>query len=274
MKPDPNRLPSGEYPDTTAAASAYTIPVVDFSNYSKLTSQNTLLRTERLPFTVRIANKDKDLTRAAQLRRNAYARHVPEFAETLSAPEAADTLDSTTVLLAESKFDGAALATMRIHFNIDEPLPLERSVHLPKKMQHAVLAEATRLALVSGREGHLPRDAMFKAFYLICIFMKIDWMVICARHPIYKTYLGMFFEDAINKNALVPMSHIGGIPHRVLALNINDADSLWRTGKHPLYDFMVQTHHPDIEDFSISCRPLALKILEKRARQKDLALAY
>ena len=60
---------------------------------------------ENLPFTVRIVKSSEDLQKVAELRQKAYARHVPEFAKQLDAPEPADTDPNTLVLLAESKND-------------------------------------------------------------------------------------------------------------------------------------------------------------------------
>ena len=64
-----------------------------------------VLPLEHLPFTVRIVHSPGDLQKAADLRRQAYARHIPEFAEQLATPEAADTGPDTYVLLVESKHD-------------------------------------------------------------------------------------------------------------------------------------------------------------------------
>lgn len=63
------------------------------------------LPVEDLPFTVRIVHSPDDLQKAADLRRQAYARHLPEFAGQLATPEAADTAPDTYVLLVESKDD-------------------------------------------------------------------------------------------------------------------------------------------------------------------------
>jgi len=274
VKPDPNRLPSGEYPDTSTAAFTNTIPVVDSSTFPDFASENTLIRTERLPFTIRAVTAPPDLARVVNLRKFSYGRHLPEFSKRLEQPETDDTRDNTIILLAESKFDRTALATMRIHVNIGAPLPLEQAVSLPKRLQNQVLAEAVRLALVPGHEGHLPRDAIFKAFYLVCLALNVDWMVICARHPLFKRYLGMYFEDVLENKTMVPLPYAGNIPHRVLSFDVNNAEHLWRTGRQPLYNFVFKTYHPDIEDFSVSCRDLAQRISKTRTKQKTLALAY
>ncbi len=81
-------------------------------------SLEALRKSESLTFTVR-AVKDYDaLSRAVKVRQSAYARHLPQFAEKLGQPEEADFDESSVVLLAESKLDGSALGTMRIHHQL------------------------------------------------------------------------------------------------------------------------------------------------------------
>ena len=72
---------------------------------------------ELLPFTVRLVGDEASLQKAVAIRHSAYARHLPEFAETLKTAEPADYENGVVILLAESKLDGAALGTMRIHTN-------------------------------------------------------------------------------------------------------------------------------------------------------------
>ena len=118
---------------------------------------------ELLPFTVRLVGDEAGLQKAVALRHSAYARHLPEFAETLTNAEPADREEGVVILLAESKVDGAALGTMRIHSNSAKPLPLESSVVLPEWMHGAKLAEATRLAVTRDRAGQMVKTVLFKA---------------------------------------------------------------------------------------------------------------
>lgn len=232
------------------------------------------VRTEYLPFTVRSVHVPNDVARAARLRQSAYARHLPQFAAKLQDPEAADSLGHTVILLAESKLDGKPLATMRIHTNVDGQLPLEQAVSVPDHLRGGVLAEAVRLAVVPGREGHVPRDAIFKAFYLACVAMHVDWMVICARHPLHKMYQAMHFTDTMLGGEFVPLPYAADIPHRVLNLQVNKVESTWKNYAQPLYKFFFETLHPDIENFHITCRHLAQKILEKKTQRTTAAVTY
>ena len=106
---------------------------------------------ETLPFTVRVVSSTEDLNKAVAIRHAAYARHLPEFAETLKNPEPYDFDDGVAILLAESKLDGSALGSMRIQTNLYAPLDLEDTVSLPNWLQGRSLAEASRLGVTQDR---------------------------------------------------------------------------------------------------------------------------
>ena len=75
------------------------------------TQDSSTAREELLPFVVRPALTEEDFCKAADIRHRAYARHVPEFAASLRAPESEDYDDGSLVLLAEAKLDGCLLYT-------------------------------------------------------------------------------------------------------------------------------------------------------------------
>lgn len=205
------------------------------------------LTTERLPFSVRLVRSEADLVKAVQIRHSAYARHVPAFAETLRAPEAYDKQDSTVVLLAESKLDGAPLGTMRIQTNARGPLPLEQSFKLPPHLRHATLAEATRLGVTERFEGRAVKTVLFKAFFLYCQMQGIDWMVITARTPIDRMYERLMFKDVSPSLGYVPLAHVGNLPHRIMCFEVQGAEQRWDSQRHPLFDFVFRTEHVDID---------------------------
>lgn len=214
-------------------------------NNPELIAVGPLQKPEWMPFTVRIATSERDLERAVGIRRSAYGRHLPEFAEKMAVEEC-DRAPGTTVLLAESKFDGAPLGTMRIQTNDFEPLPLQSSVELPAWCRSGRLAEATRLAVAGGSAGRVVKVMLFKALFLFCEQQGIDWMVITARSPIDREYEAMLFKDIFGSREFLPMAHVGGLPHRVLAGEVRMARREWREAGHPLFKFVFQTRHPDI----------------------------
>jgi hypothetical protein len=205
------------------------------------------MRTEHLPFTVKVVDTDTELAKAVGVRHAAYARHVPAMAEKLRAPEATDYEDGCVVLLAQSKLDGSAMGTMRIATNRYKPLSIEQSIELPAWMEDASLAEATRLGVADGRTGRMVRTVLFKAFFNYCQVNGIDWMVIAARSPLDRIYDQLMFIDLFPELGYIPMRHGGNIPHRALAFDVASAEQRWAAARHPLFDFIFRTRHPDID---------------------------
>lgn len=205
-----------------------------------------VMKEEILPFTVRLVRNDEDLSKAIHIRHAAYARHLPEFAETLKKPESADAEDGVVVLLAESKLDGSPLGTMRIHTNQFKPICLEQSIELPGWLKNRRLAEATRLGITNEKGGRLVTTILFKAYFQYCQQIGIEWLVIAGRAPIDRQYERLLFEDVYPGIGYVPLAHANKLPHRIMSLNVDTAESRWNAVNHPLLGFMCHTFHPDI----------------------------
>jgi hypothetical protein len=212
----------------------------------ELAAMHALMKQERMPFSIRIVTEDQDLQKAVEMRRIAYSRHLPEFAAKM-AIESCDRDPGTAILLAESKLDGAPLGTMRIQTNEYAPLAVEQSVRLPDWLAGSRLAEATRLGVAGGTVGRVVKVMLCKALWLYCEQQAVDYMVITARAPLDREYEGMLFEDVFGEREFLPMAHVGGLPHRVLAKDVMAARRRWEEAKHPLFQFMVHTHHPDLD---------------------------
>ena len=203
---------------------------------------------EYLPFTVRVANSAADLDKAVKIRHEAYARHLDSrLSDALRYPEPQDALPGTVILLAESKLDGSPLGTMRIKTNQHSPLGLEQSFDLPAWMQGKGLAEATRLGITQDRVGRLVKVMLFKAYYLYCVSQGIDYMVITARAPIDRQYDRMLFRDVHPGMGYVPLEHVFNLPHRVMFLDVVNAEANWDDADHPMLGFMCDTLHPDLK---------------------------
>jgi hypothetical protein len=202
---------------------------------------------ERLPFTIKVARSEEQLGKAVAIRYAAYARHVPALAELLKAPEANDRDEASVVLLAESKLDGSPLGTLRIQTNRCRKLALEQSVDLPRWLRDKSLAEVTRLGVSPDRSGRVVKTLLFKALFEYCEDAQIDWLVIGARSPLDRQYEALLFKDVFPGGGFIPLSHAGNIPHRILAFEIESAQSRWLEANHPLYSLVFDTGHPDIQ---------------------------
>ncbi|MBU0590541.1 MAG: hypothetical protein KJ852_12845 [Gammaproteobacteria bacterium] len=202
---------------------------------------------ETLPFTVRVVSSTEDLNKAVAIRHAAYARHLPEFAETLKNPEPYDFDDGVAILLAESKLDGSALGSMRIQTNLYAPLDLEDTVSLPNWLQGRSLAEASRLGVTQDRVGRMVKTVLFKAFFDYCEQQRVDYMVITARSPVDRQYERLMFDDVYPDLGYVPLKHVANLPHRIMSFEVATAETRWAAAQHPLFNFIFRTHHPDID---------------------------
>jgi len=209
-------------------------------------NQSTVKKQERLPFTIKVASRPGDLDKAVEMRRAAYRRHLPEFAENMGV-ETLDTAPGTAVLLAQSRLDGGPLGTMRVQTNAYGPLAVEQSVRLPEWLAGARLAEATRLGVERGPIGRSVKVALCKAYYLYCVQNGIDWMLITARSPLDREYEAMLFDDVYGQKEFLPMAHVGGLPHRVMAKPVALVRQRWTKVNHPFLGFFFDTDHPDID---------------------------
>lgn len=221
------------------------VPAKAVQKYT-LPTEHVPMKEEFLPFTIRVVSNVRDLAKAVRIRHAAYMRHVPGFAQALNMPEEADSEQGVVVLLAESKFDGSPIGTMRIQTNDYRPLTLEQSVALPPSLHGRRLAEATRLGVTHERVGRMVTTSLFKAFFLYCRQNRIDNMVITARAPVDRQYDRLFFTDLYPELGYIPFKHVGNLPHRVLTLDVNSAEQVWRQAGHPLLNFILHTFHEDI----------------------------
>lgn len=208
--------------------------------------QSTVKKTERLPFTIKVVSNLADLDKAVEMRRAAYRRHLPEFAETMGV-EALDGAPGTIVLLAQSRLDGGPIGTMRVQTNAFGPLAVEQSVRLPDWLSQARLAEATRLGVARGTIGRVVKVALCKAFFMYCAHNGVDWMLITARSPLDREYDAMLFDDVFGHNEFLPMAHVGGLPHRVMVKPVALVRQRWEKVNHPFFGFFFETDHVDID---------------------------
>ncbi len=201
---------------------------------------------ERLPFRIRVVQGDEALRKAVQIRHLAYARHVPELAETLREPEEHDYERDCMILLAESKLDGSPIGTIRVQSNRYRPLGVEHSVELPEHLRDACMVEATRLAVAEGRAGRVVKAALIKALYLYCLKANIAWVIAGARPGLDRQYEALLMDDLF-PGRTVALQHSGGIAHRIMALDVHGARARWQAARHSLVHFMCGVSHPDID---------------------------
>jgi hypothetical protein len=205
------------------------------------------MSTSELSFTVRIARDDAELREACALRARAYGHHLPGLAQALAEPDGIDRSRGSLVLVCRDKASGALVGTARLQRNVGQPLPIEASWPLPAALAGLTRAEITRLAILAGADPLL-RPMLVKACYLAAVASQTRLLVIGARSPaLLRIYRGLGFDDLLGAGRQVALAHAGGLPHSVLSFDVVAAERRWREQQHPLYGFMVETWHPDLQ---------------------------
>jgi hypothetical protein len=203
-----------------------------------------------LPFVVRVVRTEAHLQEVCDLRALAYGKRMPEFGRALSVPEPSDKARGTTILMAQDKGTGEVVGTLRIHSNIQEPLPIQGVVDIPKRLQENLLVELCRFSIKPGYNKTTVRLGLFKAMYLYCYAHQVQYIWVAARKPLNEIYksLGFHAPDG-GEEQWVPLSYADNIPHSILMFDVLAAERTWFDMRHPLYEFMGRTYHPDIQVF-------------------------
>ncbi|MGE0311157.1 MAG: hypothetical protein AB7P21_05990 [Lautropia sp.] len=207
-------------------------------------------RWPSLPYTIGLARSPADLAGAIALRRESYRRH---FGETFDCDvEPADREPGNLLFIAKDKRDRSVVGTARFSTNCLRNLQIESQIDLQPLFGHSHLADVRRLAVASGARGRLVKLGLFKATWLAALSLQIRHIVIAARGQLQKDYLNLGFVDPAPTPVLLDLL---GHEHRLLALDVTTTQQAWREREHPLYRFIVNEFHPDIDLFRGAMAP-------------------
>lgn len=225
-----------------------------------------VLEVQDLPFCLRIAKTREDIERICLQRGGAYSRHQPDLVSrlSLSQPEADDLRDDAVLLMAESLEDGSVLGSLRLTTNINSPLRFEKEFDLPERFHQRALLEAGRMVTQNGPKGRMVVPALIKVAFEICYRTGIDYLMLIARAPIDRMYKAMQFEDLYNGEKVFTSAQ-PGVPVTLFFMDILQVDHRFRMAGCPIYPFMAETHHPDIDiDYAFIYRRFNLSQTERQ----------
>jgi len=201
------------------------------------------IRTELLPFQVRLVNSAQDLAKAVEIRASAYTRHLPHYGGRLREPEAEDYRRDVLVLIAERKLDGAAVGTMRLEPNFVQPLGVESEIRIPSGYGQKRLLETTRLGIQNGQAGTMVMVALVKAAFEICHACSVDYGLAVGRRSMAEVFGSMCYDMVVGP---VQMS-FAKVPFWLFAIPIAEVEDRLQLRGHSYFDFMARTSHPDLQ---------------------------
>lgn len=139
---------------------------------------------------------------------------------------------------------------MRVDTNLVSPLPISDDEALPSEIRNKTIAYVTRLGVKQGSLGSLVKLALFKTLHRYCLAKQLQWMLVGVKPPNDRDYVRLGFSDVVDGGGLVPISSSGGIPVRLMSFEVISAERRWKESGNPLYKFMFEDYHQDIEIFS------------------------
>jgi hypothetical protein len=202
-------------------------------------------RVERLPFRVRVVTTPQDLAKAVEIRASAYARHLPALGPALQVPEAEDLQPDVLVLLAERKFDGAPIGSLRLQSNVRRPLRLQGEAPPLEGLSSKRLVESTRLGVGAGPASKVVTATLIKAAYEVCRSVDVDYNVIGGRRSMAQFFRAMQFDELAG--GPFPISFGNNIPHWIFVLPVAEFELRLQQARHWYYEYFARTEHPDIE---------------------------
>jgi hypothetical protein len=149
------------------------------------------------------------------------------------------------LLAAVAKADRRVIGTIRLATNVEAQLPVEQSVELPSELTRTPLGEFGRFATARDQPDPMIAMMLMKAAYLVAASMQVRTLVVASRQAMAARYEALGFRDLV-PDAWYPLAHVGGLPHRLLTLDLVGIVERYRAMNHPMWAFVYQIDHPDI----------------------------
>lgn len=207
---------------------------------------------QTLSFRLELASSKQDLDDACAVRSESYGHHLPGLYDALRQPDVIDLDVATTIFLCRDKASGQALGTARIQTTRTGQLLIEQCAEAPLEMKGQDRAEISRFSAIRGADP-LVKLALWKASYLYCQAAQARWMIIGARsEALVRQYQKLGFSDIYDDRRMVPLTYAGGLAHRILAFDVVTAERTWLASHNPMYGFIFETTHRDIQLFRMA----------------------
>jgi hypothetical protein len=202
------------------------------------------------PYSIRIARTALQLQTAVEVRYQAYSEKLQALASKVKQPGPLDYEHEPVVLLAESRLTGEAVGTLRLNTG-PGILGMLDDIDLPDNILGERVAFVSRMAVVGTvHERQLVRNLMQKACFQLCIAKQLNRMLLLAVEPRERLFYRCGFSDVFEDGKARHPAFLEHFPVKALYADTYGMERHWKEQKHPLYDFLFRTFHPEIEVFS------------------------
>jgi len=191
---------------------------------------------------VRVARTAQEVEQALHVRWLGYRKY-----ESCARPvlEDLDRGKNCSLLLATDG-QGNAVGTIRILDRSVGPIELERFLDVDALLpgSNRSVAEATRLSVPHSPVASRVKLLLWKAYYLLCLRRKTEYMLVSMRPGAARAYEGLLFSKAAG--GAYSHADLGGLPHETYSLHVPSARERFASRSHPLYEFFIDAATPEI----------------------------
>jgi len=202
------------------------------------------------PYRISLVRTPDQLDAVVAVRREAYGSRLQALADQVGRPEDFDFNHEAVILLLEDRINGKPLATTRLNTG-KSLLPIMADMELPGFIADNQIGYVSRMAIV-GEAMKKPeiRILMDKAVFQLCWAKQIRNMLIFAVVPRQRIFMSRGFKDIFEDRLPRHPAFLNRVPIRALAMDVVTLERHWREMNHPMYEFIFNTFHPEIEVFS------------------------
>lgn len=202
------------------------------------------------PYRVRIVRTQEQLDSVVAVRCQAYGDKLQALASKVQQPGPLDFTHDPIVLIAENCMTGEAVGTLRVNTG-PQILDLLKDVQLPEDLTTERVAFVSRMAVIGDvHDRPLVRNLLQKAVFQLAVAKQLSRIVLLAVHPRERLFYRCGFKDVFSDGAPRFPKFLDYFPVKALYANTYALEREWRAEKHPLYDFLFRTFHPEIEVFA------------------------
>ena len=202
------------------------------------------------PYKIRIVRTQEQLDNVVAVRCQAYSERLQALASKVQQPGPLDFTHDPIVLIAENSLTGEAVGTLRVNTG-PQILELLQDVQLPDDLTQHRVAFVSRMAVIGDvHDRPLVRNLLQKAVFQLSVAKQLSRILLLAVHPRERLFYRCGFRDVFSDGAPRFPRFLDYFPVKALYADTYALEREWKEEKHPLYDFLFRTFHPEIEVFS------------------------
>jgi hypothetical protein len=123
---------------------------------------------------------------------------------------------------------------------------VEIAMRLPEDVVAGNPIELMRGSITNGDAGRMVSASLAKTTFLLCRRFSFSHVIVTCREPVDLMYRAYRFDELLD-GELIDLPYSPGARHKVLCLPMNKAAERWEQQNRPLFEFMMNIEHPDIQ---------------------------